>query len=185
MDKIFDIVGSLIPDEQKADIKSKIDGEITKVISDNENKLKRELSAKYKVDLFQDDINLAFNEKNFIPKDKVKELNEKLVNQEEQIKSFETTKQELETKLNGYETNHNKYESSLKLVSNGFNPERLHLINNELTGAADEDLKVIGEKYPEMFRKEIITKNPIPGKKEEKPKTEAELYIERRKKQFR
>ncbi len=52
MEKLLEIVGSLIPEEQKDDVKSKIDG----VLKERDITLKKDLSKKYKVDLFSNGI---------------------------------------------------------------------------------------------------------------------------------
>src|SRR5690554_507930 len=108
----------------------------------------------------------------------IKELTEKGA----LYKELETKYQELEKAKESFENERKTYDSSLNLVSVGFNPERLHLIKNELTGNAEEDVTNIKEKYPEMFQK-VVKKGPFPGDDEDTKKTEAELYIERRKKQ--
>lgn len=108
----------------------------------------------------------------------IKELTEKGA----LYKELETKYQELEKEKESFENERKTYDSSLNLVSVGFNPERLHLIKNELTGNAEEDVTNIKEKYPEMFQK-VVKKGPFPGDDEDTKKTEAELYIERRKKQ--
>lgn len=108
----------------------------------------------------------------------IKELTEKGA----LYKELETKYQELEKEKESFENERKTYDSSLNLVSVGFNPERLHLIKNELTGNAEEDVTNIKEKYPEMFQK-VVKKGPFPDTNEDNKKTEAELYIERRKKQ--
>lgn len=108
----------------------------------------------------------------------IKELTEKGA----LYKELETKYQELEKEKESFENERKTYDSSLNLVSVGFNPERLHLIKNELTGNAEEDVTNIKEKYPEMFQK-VVKKGPFPGDEEDTKKTEAQLYIERRKKQ--
>ena len=70
------------------------------------------------------------------------------------------TKEELEKEKLTFENERKTYDSSLNLVSVGFNPERLHLIKNELTGNAEEDVTNIKEKYPEMFQK-VVKKGPF------------------------
>ena len=108
----------------------------------------------------------------------IKELTEKGA----LYKELETKYQELEKAKETFENERKTYDSSLNLVSVGFNPERLHLIKNELTGNAEEDVTNIKEKYPEMFQK-VVKKGPFPDTDEDTKKTEAQLYIERRKKQ--
>ena len=115
----------------------------------------------------------------------IKELTEKgalYKELETKHQELKTKHQELEKEKLAFENERKTYESSLNLVSVGFNPERLHLIKNELTGNAEEDVTNIKEKYPEMFQK-VVKKGPFPGDNEDTKKTEAELYIERRKKQ--
>ena len=151
-------------------------------MANREKEIKRELSSKFKVDLFAEDIEKAYKNNAFIKKedyDKVVEENKKTLTN---LESLTKTKEELEKEKLNFENERKTYDSSLNLVSVGFNPERLHLIKNELTGNAEEDVTNIKEKYPEMFHK-VVKKRTFPGDDEDTKKTEAELYIERRKKQ--
>ena len=74
MEKIFDIVGSLIPDEQKETIRTQIDGAVNDLFKGREKELRKTLSAKYDVDLFEDDISKAYDNGRFVLKDTVKKL---------------------------------------------------------------------------------------------------------------
>lgn len=182
MEKLFDIVKSYIPEDKQADIKAKIGGNLETTLANREKEIKRELSSKFKVDLFAEDIEKAYKNNAFIKKedyDNVVEENKKALTN---LESLTKTKEELEKEKLTFENERKTYDSSLNLVSVGFNPERLHLIKNELTGNAEEDVTNIKEKYPEMFQK-VVKKGPFPGDDEDTKKTEAELYIERRKKE--
>lgn len=183
MEKIFEIVKSYIPEDKQADVKAEIGGKLEATLANREKEIKRELSSKFKVDLFAEDIEKAYKNNAFIKKedyDKVVEENKKILTN---LESLTKTKEELEKEKETFENERKTYDSSLNLVSAGFNPERLHLIKNELTGNAEEDVKNIKDKYPEMFQV-IAGKNPY-GKKDPEPKkNEAQLYIERRKKEI-
>lgn len=183
MEKIFEIVKSYIPEDKQADVKAEIGGKLEATLANREKEIKRELSSKFKVDLFAEDIEKAYKNNAFIKKedyDKVVEENKKAL---ANLESLTKEKEELEKAKESLEVEKSRYASSLGLVSAGFNPERLHLIKNELTGNAEEDVKNIKDKYPEMFQV-IAGKNPY-GKKDPEPKkNEAQLYIERRKKEI-
>lgn len=182
MEKIFDIVSSYIPEEQRADIKAKIDGTIGAVVKERDKIVKRELSEKYKVNFFEEDINKAFENDNFIPKTKLEEvLNEKeqLAKSLEELNTFKTEYEQLK---GNYEKETKFFESSLKLVGVGFNPDRLHLVKNELAGDPEQDVKNIKEKYPELFYTKKEAKL-FPEGDEKTPKTSGQAYLERAKKE--
>lgn len=182
MEKIFEIVKSYIPEDKQADVKAEIGGKLEATLANREKEIKRELSSKFKVDLFAEDIEKAYKNNAFIKKedyDKVVEENKKILTN---LESLTKTKEELEKAKESLEVEKSIHTSSLGLVSAGFNPERLHLIKNELTGNAEEDVKNIKDKYPEMFQV-IAGKSPYPNGDPEPKKNEAQLYIERRKKE--
>lgn len=184
MEKIFEIVKSYIPEDKQADVKAKIGGKLEATLKEKEINVKRELSEKFKVDLFFEGENTeeAYKKSAFVKKelyDKVaKDHTEALAN----LESLTKEKEELEKAKELFEAEKKIHTSSLGLVSVGFNPERLHLIKNELTGNAEEDVKNIKDKYPEMFQV-IAGKSPHAKRDTEPKKTEAQLYIERRKKE--
>ena len=162
--KIIAIVQSYIPEDKQADIKAKIGGNLETTLANREKEIKRELSSKFKVDLFAEDIEKAYKNNAFIKKedyDNVVEENKKTLTN---LESLTKTKDELEKEKLTFENERKTYDSSLNLVSVGFNPERLHLIKNELTGNAEEDVKNIKDKYPEMFQK-VVKKDPFQAMK--------------------
>ena len=154
MEKIFEIVSSLIPEEQKDDIKSKIDG----AVKENITQVKKELSAKYDVDFFTEDIDKAYSNKHFVKKD--------LLDVElEKVKTFET---QLAEALAFQETNkglveeQKLYQSSLNLISQGFRVDRLDLIKPHITGDVELDATTIKEKYPELYNGKVENKSMFP-----------------------
>lgn len=182
MEKLFTIVESYIPEDKQADVKAKFGGKLEAAFADREKEIKRELSSKFKVDLFAEDIEKAYKNNAFIKKedyDKVVEENKKTLTD---LEALNKTKAELEKEKETFEKERKLYNSSLNLVGAGFNPERLHLVEKELTGNAEEDVEKIKGSYPELFVA-VDKKNPFRGNNEETKKTDAELYIERRKKE--
>lgn len=185
MEKLFEIVSSFIPEEQKDDIKSKIDGEIDKALKEKETTLKRELSKTYGVNLFEEDVEKAYGNDKFIKKES---YNTKVNEYEEQLKALkgevETFKQENET----FKGEKLYNETSVKLITKGFNPDRLNGIRPLIDGekSADENVENISTIFPELFgdSKRISTTTPSP-KPPQSPKTEAEKYIEAQKEKIR
>ena len=178
MEKLLEIVGSLIPEEQKDDVKSKIDG----VLKERDITLKKDLSKKYKVDLFSNDVEKAYTNTNFIQTDKfneVKTLNDKLAQDLEELKE-KRIKLEQEKELLDQERK--MYDSSIKLVGTGFNVDRLHLVKGELIGEPDKDVETIKERYPELFLSGKDNKKIFPNEDPKPKKTDFELYLEKRKK---
>jgi hypothetical protein len=179
MDKIKDIVSSLIPEEQQADIIAKIDGEVTRLVDKTTTDLKNELSSKYKVNLFEEDVEKAFTEKTFIPKSLVKEQMESLTIANEELEAIKIERDELKKSLEKNTNIENLFNSQINLVSNGLRPDRLELVKPHLKGDKDEDLTFIKETYPELFggQKE---RNYFQGNGGE-GKTGLEKYIEEQK----
>lgn len=179
MDKIKDIVSSLIPEEQQADIIAKIDGEVTRLVDKTTTDLKNELSSKYKVNLFEEDVEKAFTEKTFIPKSLVKEQMESLTIANEELEAIKIERDELKKSLEKNTNIENLFNSQINLVSNGLRPDRLELVKPHLKGNKDEDLTFIKETYPELFggQKE---RNYFQGNGGE-GKTGLEKYIEEQK----
>jgi hypothetical protein len=179
MDKIKDIVSSLIPEEQQADIIAKIDGEVTRLVDKTTTDLKNELSSKYKVNLFEEDVEKAFTEKTFIPKSLVKEQMENLTIANEELEAIKIERDELKKSLEKNTNIENLFNSQINLVSNGLRPDRLELVKPHLKGDKDEDLTFIKETYPELFggQKE---RNYFQGNGGE-GKTGLEKYIEEQK----
>jgi predicted methyltransferase len=151
MDDIFEIVSSYIPDEQKADVKAQIDGEL----ANGKKKILKEISSEYKIDFFQSDLGDQLAKKEFVDKGKLEEYKNKVKEYEEMLT---TTNQELEkfkidnedyTKLKSAQS---LYDSQLELISNGLRVDRLELVKPHLSGDKELDLKNVKEKYPELFK---------------------------------
>ena len=68
---LFEIVSSFIPDEQKADIKAKIDGQVDLIVKNNEKVVKKDISKKYGVNFFEEDLEKAFSDSLFVKKEVV------------------------------------------------------------------------------------------------------------------
>lgn len=174
MEKLFEVVGSLIPDEQKADVKAKFDGVLENVLKEREVEFKKELSEKYDVNLFEEDLDKAYKNKNFVRSDKFEEI----------VKENESYKKELEEikpKLEELTHNESYYELGIKLVGEGVNPERIPTVKSILPkeGSVEEKVAYIKEKLPELFLKETIIKKTNPNNLNNDGKTGAELYFER------
>lgn len=182
MENIFDIVSSLIPDEQKADIEAKLGGAVESIVKGKVTDVKKELSSKYKVNLFEEDLTKAYTNDNFVAKVQLDEINKNLYTANEELTKYKEQVDALTLKQEEFTKKDTISASSLHLVSNGFRPDRLHLINAELTGDNEKDLGVNKEKYPEMFQESQGNKNPFGNGKNPKQKTEAELYFEEKRK---
>lgn len=181
MEKLFEIISSHIPEDKKADIKAQFDGELEKVlkasVDKRVNEEKRSLSDKYKVNLFEEDIEKAYKNNAFISKTKYEELSVKNEELLKQVEGLGKVHEEHENLQGLFNKEKELYESSIKLVGAGFNPDRLHLVKSEITGNAEEDLLTMKDKYPELFM-EIKKGKVFPQEGGKTPKTPAELYIE-------
>lgn len=185
MEKIYDIVSSFIPDEQKDDIKSKIDGAVDKALKDRDITLKRELSKTYGVNLFEEDVEKAFGNDKFIKKE----------NYDQKMSEYETQLTTLKTELDNAKQENTTFmgeklynETSVKLLTKGFKPDRLEGIKPLIDGSknADENAESIKTIFPELFgdNKRITTTTPS-NEPPEIPKTEAERYIQSQKDKIR
>lgn len=160
---IYDIIDGFIPQEQKDDVKSKIDGILEKEISKKELALKKDLSTKYGVDFFQEDVNKAFDNKTFVKK----ELFEKTIQEKEQ------RVQELESLTQQYSKDKEFFEAGLILVQQGLKPEKIGAIKPLLQSEEPLEEKVnrIKTELPELFGSAVVVeKNTQP-----KVKTEGQL----------
>lgn len=176
METIYDLVSSLIPDEQKDDIKSQIDGLLEKEKSASNNKLKKELSTTYGVNFFEEDITKAYSESAYVKKDKFEELQTTL--------NAQTTELEgLRTKDFDYEQINKLNDTTLKLVGEGLRVDRIELVKPFITGSED-DVKIIKEKYPELFGIVEVKGAFGDGKKKQEEQSEADLYFKNRAKQL-
>ena len=163
-DKIIELIGAYLPDEQKADTEAKIGGLVDEFQKEQIIQTKKELSKKYSVDLFEDDTDKAFANSRYIPKTKLEELN--TTNE-----TLLTKINELEGQVSGFaekEAEFNKQlqfnDLSLKLVENNFNPTRLDFIKPMLDtfkgDTVEEKVGAIKEQLPEFFTGGVRGVNP-------------------------
>lgn len=177
MKKIFDIVEAHLPDEQKDDIKSKVDGAISSLIEKNEITLKKDLSSRYGVDFFEEDVSKSFNNKNFVRKELLEELEANNLKLSEEYENLKKNVVELE-QAGTYS------EASIKLLTRGFNAERLESIKPLLTGQGSIDEKVdrIQEQLPELFLKKTEFRRTGPDTDNRQVLSGAEKYFQKKKK---
>ncbi len=182
MEKLYDIVSSFIPEEQKDDIKSKIDGVVDKALKDRDIALKRELSKTYGVNLFEEDVEKAFGNDKFVKKESY----------DEKMSEYETQLNELKTELDTTRQENTTFkgeklynETSVKLLTKGFKPDRLEGVKPLIDGekSADENAENIQTLFPELFGDNRRTTTTTPSETPpEIPKTEAERYFQSQKK---
>lgn len=174
---LFEIVSSFIPDEQKADIKAKIDGELGGLIKNKETEVRKTLSKKYGVNLFEDDTEKAFSESLFVKKETLETIRQENT----------ATKTQLETlnkELTNYKEEKSFNELSIKLIKQGFNADRLEAVKPLLKDSkenetADDKVKRIKSLVPELFLDPKIAKKMYgDGQDEGSTKTDAEKYFE-------
>ena len=178
MEKVFEIVGSLIPDEQKDDIKSKIDGAVNELVKEREIELKKTLSRELGLNLFEKDVEKVFENKNFIRVEKHEELANK-------YQELETTLNEIKPQYEQLLKDKDYHEVSVKLISEGIKPERLESVKALIPqdGTVDERVAKLKETLPELFvpkavgvRTTVRAEVPIVDFK-----TDAEAYFAKRK----
>lgn len=174
MEDLFEIVSSYIPEEQKDDIKSKIDGKIGEIVKERSTETKRELSKKLGINLFEEDVDKVFSESKFVKKDAYTQL-------EQTYKAKETELTELQSKVKTYEEETAFSKIGIKLIKEGFNPERLEIAKplfKDIQGDTEEEkIANFKTKLPEFFGK--VKKNPYEKDDEGKGGlTEAERYFE-------
>lgn len=184
MEKLFEIVGSFIPEEQKADIKALFDGEYNKGLVQHETQVKKDLSSKFKVNLFEEDITKAFSETNFVDKTRYTELETKLNEQAGTVESLQKDKDELNASNLDLLAKEGLFNSQLNLVSNGLRIDRLDLIRPHITGNVEEDLKGIKETYPELFLGKQEGRTLFPKGKDD-GLTDAQRYFQERAKKIK
>lgn len=174
---LFEIVSSFIPDEQKADIKAKIDGELGGLIKNKETEVRKTLSKKYGVNLFEDDTEKAFSESLFVKKEALETIRQENT----------ATKTQLETlnkELANYKEEKSFNELSIKLIKQGFNADRLEAVKPLLKDSkenetADDKVKRIKSLVPELFLDPKITKQMYNDENDkDRTKTDAEKYFE-------
>jgi len=174
---LFEIVSSFIPDEQKADIKAKIDGELGGLIKNKETEVRKTLSKKYGVNLFEDDTEKAFSESLFVKKEALETIRQENT----------ATKTQLETlnkELANYKEEKSFSELSIKLIKQGFNADRLEAVKPLLKDSkenetADDKVKRIKSLVPELFLDPKIAKQMYNDENDkDRTKTDAEKYFE-------
>ena len=178
---LFEIVSSFIPDEQKADIKAKIDGQVDLIVKNNEKVVKKDISKKYGVNFFEEDLEKAFSDSLFVKKEVV----------ENAIQENARIKQELADRAKEVETY--KEESlinkvTIQLVKEGFKEERINLVKPLLKDSKEnetieEKVLRVKQEVPELF---LGTKdrNPYNGGGGDPKKTGMEEYFEKRREEM-
>ena len=135
MEDLLKIVEGFIPEDQKADIKAKIDGTLETLTKEKVKETKKELSQKFGVNFFEEDVDKAFNNDRFVKKEvllqKENELNEKLSTLETLQKELENTKKEKDFT-----------EVKYQLAGKGFNMERIDFVQNILPQEGTVEEKV-------------------------------------------
>lgn len=180
MEKIFDVISSFIPDEQKDNIKSKIDGELNAIVKENSKVLKRELSSKYGVNLFEEDVTKAFTNDKFVAKDTLIEKDNQLKTLQEQL---EATSKQVETLKQDKERTEITYE----LLSNGLNKDRLDIVLPmlDIEGTLEEKITNVKNKVPEFFQQVQNTNLKVvktdPNRSPNNEKSDFARYIEQNK----
>ena len=178
---LFEIVSSFIPDEQKADIKAKIDGQVDLIVKNNEKVVKKDISKKYGVNFFEEDLEKAFSDSLFVKKEVV----------ENAIQENARIKQELDNIAKEVETY--KEESlinkvTIQLVKEGFKEERINLVKPLLKDSKEnetieEKVLRVKQEVPELFlgTKDKNTYNSGGG---DPKKTGMEEYFEKRREEM-
>lgn len=156
MEKLFEVVSSLIPDEQKEEIKAKLDNATQEVIKEREKEVKIELSKKFGVNFLEPDVNKAFNNERFVLREELKQKEESYLAQLNELKA---EKESFEQQFNTIKEDAEKYqkekvynEVSVKLLTEGFNPQRLEVVKPFVSGEnTDEIVEKIKTSLPELF----------------------------------
>ena len=178
---LFEIVSSFIPDEQKADIKAKIDGQVDLIVKNNEKVVKKDISKKYGVNFFEEDLEKAFSDSLFVKKEVV----------ENAIQENARIKQELDDIAKEVETY--KEESlinkvTIQLVKEGFKEERINLVKPLLKDSKEnetieEKVLRVKQEVPELFPG-TKDKNAYNGGGGDPKKTGMEEYFEKRREEM-
>lgn len=176
MEKLFEIVSSFIPEEQKADIKASFDGEYEKSLGQHLTQTKKELSSKFRVNFFEEDLSKAFED--FVDKTVYKELETKYGNSLTELENLTKDKELLAETNTQLASKEGLFNSQLNLVSNGLRVDRLDLIKPHITGDVENDLKNIKESYPELFHGKQQKKQLFPESKNDSL-TDAQRYFKR------
>jgi iron-sulfur cluster repair protein YtfE (RIC family) len=148
----------LIPEDKQPDIKALIDGELQAVAKETETTVRKEISKTYGINVFEKDVDKAFSNDRFVKKEVVAE-------KEQTINTLNEQLQTLQSELENYKTNAELTDVSIKLISKGFNAERLNAIKpllKEHKGTIDEKVELVEKELPELFlgKKQVQTFNP-------------------------
>ena len=150
----IDTILSSLPDEQKQEVDRYIETSISKAVESKTKELKKELSTKYQINFFEEDLEKAYAGDKYIPKGVFEE------------------------KLNEFEKEKNLYNTQLQLISKGLRVDRLDLVKPHLTGDVEKDWENISTNYPELLKQEVEKAKIFP-EDDKKPAnlTEFEKYI--------
>lgn len=164
----------LIPEDKQPDIKALIDGELQAVAKETETTVRKEISKTYGINVFEKDVDKAFNNDRFVKKEVVAE-------KEQTINTLNEQLQTIQSELDNYKTNAELTDVSIKLISKGFNAERLNAIKpllKEHQGSIDEKVELVAKELPELFlgKKKIQTYN---SNGEDDTLTERERYLKK------
>lgn len=164
----------LIPEEKQPDIKALIDGEIEALAKETETNVRKEISKTYGINVFEKDVDKAFSNDRFVKKELVAE-------KEQTINTLNEQLQTVQSELGNYKTNAELTDVSIKLISKGFNAERLNAIKpllKEHQGTIDEKVELVAKELPELFlgKTQVQTFNPN-GKDD--TLTERERYLKK------
>lgn len=148
----------LIPEDKQPDIKALIDGELQAVAKETETAVRKEISKTYGINVFEKDVDKAFSNDRFVKKEVV-------VEKEQTINTLNEQLQTLQSELENYKTNAELTDVSIKLISKGFNAERLNAIKpllKEHKGTVEEKVELVEKELPELFlgKKQVQTFNP-------------------------
>jgi len=148
----------LIPEDKQPDVKALIDGEIQTVAKETETAVRKEISKTYGINVFEKDVDKAFSNDRFVKKEVVAE-------KEQTINTLNEQLQTIQSELDNYKTNAELTDVSIKLISKGFNAERLNAIKpllKEHQGSIDEKVELVAKELPELFlgKKQVQTFNP-------------------------
>lgn len=150
----IDTILSSLPDEQRQEVDRYIETSISQAVESKTKELKKELSTKYQINFFEEDLEKAYAGDKYIPKGVFEE------------------------KLNEFEKEKNLYNTQLKLISKGLRVDRLDLVKPHLTGDVEKDWENISKNYPELLNQEIAKIKIFPEDDETPANlTEFEKYI--------
>lgn len=177
---LFSTIKGFVPEDQQANIKAKVDGEVESLIKDKEMSVKKELSKKYGVNFFEQDVEKAYENDGFVKKSLFEE-------KENILKTLTEEKSNLEKQLGELKQQNQYGDISVKLLSQGFNPERLEAIKPLVAGDGeiDEKIEKIKTSLPELFLTNKKWVDPNSKDKTKTELTEAELYIQKQRERLK